>query len=86
MSYSIWSIHWEGSFFISPCLTDLRRELGHAASHLAGLLLGSYSRLPEESYYFEATLISEDVIASVGVWKNLLKQTSFGDETQSPEW
>lgn len=64
----------------------MRRELGHVVSHLTDLLLGSYNHLPKESYYFEATLISEDVIASVGVWKNLLKQTNFGDETQSPEW
>lgn len=50
---------------------------------MTGLLSGSYNSPPNECYCFEAAFIPEDVMASIVVWKNLLKQTNFGDETQN---
>lgn len=83
MSYSLWSTHWKGSFFIPLCFTDMSRELGCVVSPMTDLLLSSYSHPQKQCYCFEAALIfSEDVIASIAIWKNLLKQTDLWDETQ----
>lgn len=83
MSYSMWSTHWKGSFFISLCFTDMSRELGCVVSHMTDLLLGGYNHPQKQCYCFEVALIfSEDVIASIVLWKNLLKQTDLWDEAQ----
>ena len=47
---------------------------------MTDLLSGSYNSPPNKCYCFEAF---KDVIASIVVWKNLLKQTNFGDKTQN---
>ena len=50
---------------------------------MTDLLSGSYNSSPKECYCFEAAFILEVVIANIVVWKNLLKQTDFGYETQN---
>lgn len=60
----------------------MRGELGCIVRHRTDLFLGCCNHPSKALLLFEA-IISEDVIASIVVVTNLLKQTNFGDETQN---